>query len=317
MSKFLEKVRNFREQFTANLEVRNWKLEVKEKKFLFCGMGGSHLAADLLKVYNPKLDFYVHSSYGLPSLSDLKERLIFIISYSGNTQETIFALKSALKQKLKIVVITLDGKLLNLATKYKLPVVILPDLNLQPRLAIGLMLRAILKIIDHQNFLRLENFMQKFNPRIYESQGQNLAKKIKNKIPIIYSSLENFPLANYFKISFNETSKIPAFANYFPELNHNEMVGFLSQKLDKNFCFIFLEDKEDHNLIKKRMDVLKNWLKKRNYQINSISINKKDIFEKIFANIILALFSSYYLAKLTQIDPADEKLIDEFKKKIS
>ncbi len=317
MNNFLEKIRNFKEEFATKLEVRGWKLEVRERKFLFCGMGGSHLAADLLKIYDPKIDIYIHSDYNLPKLSDLKERLVFIISYSGNTQETIFSLKSALKQKLKIVVITLNGKLLVLAEKYKLPVVILPDLNLQPRLAVGLMLRAILKIIDPQNCLRLENFMKKFNPRIYESQGQNLAKKIKNKIPIIYSSLENFPLANYFKISFNETSKIPAFANYFPELNHNEMVGFLSQKLDKNFCFIFLEDKKDKPLIKKRMKLLKNWLRKRNYQINSIQINKKNIFEKIFANVVLVLFSSYYLAQLNQIDPADEKLIDEFKKKIS
>lgn len=316
MSDFLKNIRNFKEQFTAKLEVQNEKWG-RSKKFLFCGMGGSHLAADLLRIYNPKLDFYVHSDYNLPDLSDLEERLVFLISYSGNTQETISSLNLALKKKLKIIVITLDGKLLDIAKKYKLPVIILPNLGIQPRLAVGIIFRAILRVINPQDCLRLENFMKNFNIKTYEEKSKKLALQIRNKIPIIYSSLKNFPLAVYFKISFNETSKVPAFANYFPELNHNEMIGFFNNKIDKDFVFIFLEDAFDYFLIKKRMKILKNWLKKRNYQVKVIKINQKNIFYKIFLNIVFAQFTSFYLAQLNNIDPNDISLIERFKKLIN
>ena len=317
MNNFLEKIRNFKEQFETKLEIKNWRRETKKNKFLICGMGGSHLAADLLKVYDPKIDLYVHSDYNLPEISDLKERLVFIVSYSGNTQETISSLTSALKKKLEIVVITLNGQLLKLAEKHKLSIIVLPDLEIKPRLGVGLMFRAILRVVNEKECLKLENFMKNFKSGACETIGKNLAKKIKNKIPIIYSSFQNLPLAYYFKISFNETSKIPSFINYFPELNHNEMVGFLSQKLTEDFIFLFLEDQRDNFLIRKRMMVLKNWLKKLDYQVVSLKINKKNIFEKIFGNITIALFASFYLAQLRRLNPFDDSIIDSFKEKIS
>ena len=317
MNNFLEKIRNFREQFTAKLEIRDWNFDVVKKKFLFCGMGGSHLAADLLRIYNSEIDSYIHSDYDLPQLLDLKERFVFIISYSGNTQETISSLNSALRKKLKVGVITLGGKILNLAEKYELPRIVLPDLNIQPRLAVGLIFRAILKIIKPKDCLKLENSMKKFNPKTYEDQGKKLAQKIKNAIPIVYCSRQNFPLANYFKISFNETSKSPSFVNYFPELNHNEMVGFLYQRLAKNFYFLFLQDQQDHFLVQKRMKILNRWLKNKQYKTTLLNITKKNIFEKIFSSVILALFVSYYLALFRNVSPADASIINKFKRYIS
>lgn len=316
IDEFLEKIRNFKEQFISKLEVKNLRLSIKEKKFLFCGMGGSHLAADILRVYNPELDLYIHSDYGLPTLTDLKQRLVFIISYSGNTQETISSFNEALKQKLKIIVITLNGKLLELAEKYKFPIIVLPNLNLQPRLATPLIFRAILKIINEKECLKIEKIMQNFKTNIYEYEGKKLALEIKNKIPIIYSSFRNLPLANYFKISFNETSKIPAFTNYFPEINHNEMVSFLTKPLIKNFIFIFLNDKNDYFLVRKRMKILKEWLSNLNYKVKLVNL-KEDIFEKILGAITLSSFTSFYLAKLNKNNPADESLIEKFKKEVS
>ncbi len=309
---FLIKIRNFKEQFFAPLNFINFK-KTKKKKYLLCGMGGSHLAGDLLKVYDPQIDLIVHSDYHLPEISDLRERLVFIVSYSGNTQETISSLKSALKQKMEVIIVTLDGELLKLVHKYKLNAIVLPDLNLKPRLGVGLMFRALLKVINPQAEEKLKKLMNKFNYQNYEKKGKNLVKKIKNKIPIIYSSFQNLPLANYFKISFNETSKIPSFINYFPELNHNEMVGWFYQKnLNQNFGFIFLEDEEDSFLIKKRMKILKNWLKKEKFTVLGLKL-AQDRLKRIFESVLISLFASFYLANLQNFDPADESLIDKFK----
>ena len=85
------------------------------KKFVVVGMGGSHLAADLLKTWKPELDFLIWKSYGLPPLKDLKDRLVIVSSYSGTTEETIDAFNEARKQHLAVAVIAARGKLLVLA----------------------------------------------------------------------------------------------------------------------------------------------------------------------------------------------------------
>ena len=81
---------------------RRWRSEAKlDKKkfvkFLVVGMGGSHLAADILKAWHPELDVIVWSNYGLPRLreKDLRERLVILSSYSGSTEEVIDAFNAA------------------------------------------------------------------------------------------------------------------------------------------------------------------------------------------------------------------------------
>src|SRR5262249_6537974 len=91
----------------------------KYKKFIVCGMGGSHLAADILKTWHPELDIIIWSNYGLPPLPDkeLKERLIITSSYSGGTEETIDAFNAARAKRLTVAAIATHGKLIALAEK--------------------------------------------------------------------------------------------------------------------------------------------------------------------------------------------------------
>ena len=67
-------------------------------------MGGSHLAADIIKAWHPEIDIIVWSNYGLPPLAekDLKDRLIILSSYSGSTEETLDAFAVAKAKKLSI-----------------------------------------------------------------------------------------------------------------------------------------------------------------------------------------------------------------------
>src|SRR5258708_25841094 len=112
-------------------------------------MGGSHLAVDLLKCWKQDLDVIVWKNYGLPPLSnvELKSRLVIASSYSGNTEETIDALGAARKKDLAIAVVAAGGKLIDLAKKYKLPYIAMPDNHIQPRLALGLSALSILALM--------------------------------------------------------------------------------------------------------------------------------------------------------------------------
>ncbi len=316
----------FPEQFKVGVEaVKEIKIRGKFKRIFICGMGGSSLPGEILKMYleyaKINIPLTLHRNYSLPPWAEEND-LAFAISYSGNTEETISAFEEALKRKLKLISITSGGRLAQISQENKVPLILIPG-HLPPRMALGYLVGSLFKALINlkilpeitKEILKLETTLE---PRKWEKEGKILAKKLKNKIPLIYSSAFNFPLAKIWKIKFNENSKVPAFANFFPELNHNEMVGFSeNQNLQfkiQNFHLLILKDTTDHPRILKRMDLTAKILRKRGLKVENIYLPKKEFFQKIFSNLLLADWASYYLALNYQIDPMPVKIVQEFKK---
>lgn len=320
-----EAIKNFNRQFEYEPHIENATALQPTAKFLVVGMGGSHLAADLLKVWNPGLDVVVHEDYGLPAISDedLAERLIILSSYSGNTEEVISAFEEAGTKNLSRVVISIGGKLLELAKKNKLPYIQMPDTGIQPRSALGLTLMALLKLMDQQQAMRgASKLSSMLKPAEFEDQGRELAERLKGFVPVIYSSSRNLPIAYNWKIKFNETGKIPAFYNVLPELNHNEMTGFdakdTTRELSKNFYFLLLEDDSDNPKIKKRMQILAKLYRERSLKVEFIKLtSSSDSFYKIFSSLILADWTAYHTAKSYGVEPEQVPMVEEFKKLVA
>jgi glucose/mannose-6-phosphate isomerase len=316
-----EIIKNFNKQFEYEPQVEGDLSLEGVKNFIAAGMGGSHLTADILNSYDPSFDILVHKNYGLPSLPEevLKQSLIILNSYSGDTEEVIDSFYLALKRKLKMVSITYDGKLLELSKEYNVPFVKLPEPKIQPRLALGFHTKALLKILNREKELKeISELVYLLKPEKLEEQGRYLAQKIKDKIPVIYSSEKNQAIAYIWKIKFNETSKIPAFYNVFPELNHNEMTGFdvkeTTKNLSQNFIFLLLFDEEDHHKIQKRMTILKNLYEGRNLKVEVLKLEGQNKFHKIFSSLVLADWTSFLLAKEYKVEPEGVPMVEEFKK---
>jgi glucose/mannose-6-phosphate isomerase len=318
-----EIIKNFNKQFEYEPQIEgNLSLE-GVKNFIAVGMGGSHLAADILNSYDPSFNILIHKNYGLPNLPEeiLKESLIILNSYSGDTEEVIDSFYLALEKKLRMVSIAYNGKLLELSEKHNIPFVKLPEPKVQPRLALGFHTKALLKILNKEKELKeISELVHFLKPEEFEGQGKELAQKVKDKIPIIYSSEKNQAIAYIWKIKFNETSKIPAFYNVFPELNHNEMTGFdvkeTTQHLSQNFIFLILFDKEDHSKIQKRMTILKKLYEERNLKVEVLQLEGQNRFHKIFSSLVLADWTSFYLAKEYGVEPEEVPMVEEFKKLI-
>ena len=315
-----EPIEKFAQQFDWQPKMNNRKYYKTAKKFIVLGMGGSHLAADIL-THQSNINILVHHNYGLPLLDDksLKESMIIASSYSGNTEEVIDGLKLALAKKLNIVVLATGGKLIKLAKLHNLPYVQMPDIGIQPRMGLGFQTKALLKLMNANKELKeITNLANTLKPKKYKSQAKSLAKKLKHTVPVIYSSQRNWTLAYNWKIKFNETGKVPAFYNTLPELNHNEMNGFdvvnTTEKLSKNFHFIFLTDPVDHKRIKIRMDVLKKLYKKRKLPVTTIELKGKNDWHKTFANLILADWLCFHLAINYGLEPEPVPMVEEFKK---
>jgi len=316
-----EIIKNFNKQFEYEPQIEgNLSLE-EVKNFIAVGMGGSHLAADILNSYDPSFNILVHKNYGLPNLPEevLKQSLIILNSYSGNTEEVIDSFNLALEKKLKMASITYNGKLLELSKQYNVPFIKLPEPKIQSRLVLGFHTKALLKILNKEKELKeISELAYILKPEEFEEQGRELSQKIKDKIPVIYASEKNQAITYIWKIKFNETSKIPAFYNIFPELNHNEMTGFdvkeTTQHLSENFIFLLLFDEEDHPKIQKRITILKNLYEERNLKIEILKLEGQNRFHKIFSSLVLADWTSYYLAKEYGVEPQEVPMVEEFKK---
>lgn len=320
---------NFPKQFKIGIKsAEEIKIKNKFAGVIICGMGGSALPGDILEIwlraYKIGLPLFIHRNYGLPYFAD-ENHLIICISYSGNTEETLSAFQKALEQNLSIAVIASGGRLAELAKKNKIPLAIVPS-GIVPRLAIGYQFAALLKILSNASIVSngLENVTaleKNLEPQKIKKQGEKIAKRLINKIPVIYSSCSNKTLAKIWRIAFNETAKITAMSNCFPELSHNEIVGFLEktkgQIENEKIKVIILRDKADYPRVLKQMKIAKELFEKKGINAEFVNLTEKDILEKIFSNIILAFYTAFFLAANYKVNPIQTKSLDEFKKRLS
>jgi glucose/mannose-6-phosphate isomerase len=319
-----ESIRNFAKQFDYKPEIKNVeKLGTGYKNFVLAGMGGSHLSAGILKTYKPDLNLYIHLDYGVPEYTKefCRETLFIASSYSGNTEEVMDFLDESYSKGHEVLIISTGGKLIDFAKDNKLPYIQLPKMDIQPRLAVGYSTIALAMVVLPQILPELLSLAKTLNPQKIETQGNSIAESLFGKIPVIYSSNTNRYIAYNWKIKYNETAKIPAFCNVFPELNHNEMQGYDfiadNEALSKNFHFIILKDNLDDERVTKRMDVLQQLFEEKGLGVTEIYLNGNGRFEQIFNSLILADWVTINIAKKYNIDPDKVPLIEKFKKKIS
>lgn len=340
-----EAIKNTRRQFEFKPKLENADLldyEAKPRRFMVVGMGGSPLAAGLLKVWRPELDLAIHRNYGLPAMSEesLRERLVILSSYSGNTEEVLDAYDEAGGRGLARAAISIGGKLLERAKKDGVPYVQMPDTGIQPRSALPMSLKGLLKITGEERALAEVNELHEtFHPETYEKEGKALAEYLRGHVPVIYSSERNEPIVYNWRIKFNETGKIPAFHNVFPELNHNEMTGFdpvraltavserptsngasvleERKKLNEPFSFIFLKDAADHPKIQKRMEVTEKLYRDRGLTVKIMELEGKTVWHKIFNSLALADWAAYYTAEGYGLEAEEVPMVEEFKRLIA
>ncbi|MBI1866246.1 MAG: hypothetical protein HYS02_00575, partial [Candidatus Staskawiczbacteria bacterium] len=239
-------------------------------------------------------------------------------SYSGDTEEAIDGFNESIAKNLPLACVSTGGKLLELAIEHKKPYIKIPDTGIEPRSAVGFSITSLLALMrEEKALLEIKETADIIDVNKAEKEGKLLAEKLKNYIPLIYSSTKNKAIANNWKIRFNETGKIPSFYNTLPELNHNEMVGFdggkKTKKLLEHFYFIFLQDDTDNQRISLRIETLKEMLSKRGFLTETSYLSGNSIWEKIFTSLLIADWTSYYTAEQYGLEAQETKIVSEFK----
>jgi glucose/mannose-6-phosphate isomerase len=318
-----ESILNFAKQFSYQPEVINSKkVSGNYENFILAGMGGSHLAAGILHAHNTGINLYIHRDYGIPAYDEEfnKKSLFIASSYSGNTEEVLDFADEAYSKGYNLLIISTGGKLIDFAKENDLSYIQIPDTGIQPRLALGFSTIALASVVAPELVPELQSLENKISPKKLEDDGNELAKVLEGKTPIIFTSVKNRSIAYNWKIKMNETGKVPAFYNVFPELNHNEMQGYdfikKNKKLSENFHFIFIVGSDEHPRILKRMEVIETQLQDKGLSVNNLFLSGDTRFEKIFNSLLLADWTALGLARIYETEPEQVPLIEEFKKKI-
>jgi len=304
------------------------------KNIVILGMGGSAIGGDLLSDYladELSIPIVVIRGYNIPKFVD-ENSLVFAVSYSGNTEETFSALKKCLEAKARVIALTSGGKFMDFSQKNNFPVIKVPA-GIQPRAAISYLFFPVLKAIEglglieqreseiEETFNILQELSQEYSAK--SPSKNNLAKKVAlslyQHLPLVYGSeglLES--VAMRWKTQINENSKWPCFWNVFPELDHNEIVGYeIENSMNRQVKIVYLQDKEGSLRVEQRREITRKIIENKVAEFIVCPTKGKGKMSRMFSLIYLGDLVSYYLAILNQVDPSPVACIEDLKKELA
>jgi glucose/mannose-6-phosphate isomerase len=302
------------------------------------GLGGSAIGGDFLRAgYESTLTLPVTvvRDYHLPGYVNA-DTLVFATSNSGNTEETLACYEAAKKARAGIVAFSTGGELTRLAKADGVPLVTFPG-GLQPRAALGysfiplvvasarlgLLPDVLLDEIDEASAV-LREIRNECNPDV--PAAKNLAKTLAaswvGKLPVIYGSQgERGVVAYRWKTQINENAKAYAVSNVFPELNHNETVGWSGahgqREVEKDFVVTILRDDREPSQIRRRVDLTKEIIARAADSISEVWARGESTLARMLSTTYVGDFASFYLAIAYGEDPTPVKVIDWLKSELA
>lgn len=292
------------------------------------GLGGSGIGGNLVQTIlaeHLQLPYQVCKTYTLPKY--VNENTLFIASsFSGNTEETLFSVEEARKRGAYIACLTSGGKLKELAEQNKFDLVLLKSLAACPRAHLPYSATSLLQLLYHYGliptnfkteFTSLLEFLEKENESV-KVEAKRLADAVTGYFPILYADSKLEPMLIRFQQQINENAKQLCHVAVFPEMNHNELVGWKLPKdiLAKTHILLFHSD-YDHERVNKRMEICEDIFNQHTKAITHIHAKGDSFIGQLFYLIYLTDWLSYFLAENNHIDPFPVEVINHLKSKLS
>jgi glucose/mannose-6-phosphate isomerase len=304
----------------------------KPDTMVVAGMGGSGIGGELLKDWTRDritVPVEVCKEYSLPAYAN-RHTLVFVVSYSGETEETLSVFRDAIKRKCMVACVSSGGKLHEFSEKLGFPHLLVPS-GMAPRATLPYLFLPLVAALEKIGLISgidneisetvrvLEQVSADNSPEI--SSDRNFSKKlavnINGTVPAVYGFGFYRTVAQRLKTQFNENSKNPAKWEFFPELDHNEIVGWEEAKqFTKCFSAIFVRDGEEPPEIRQRIEVTRELMSRQIKKLFDVYSRGESRLAKMASVICTGDFTSVYLAVLRGIDPTPVKTITLLKQKL-
>ncbi len=305
-----------------------------------CGMGGSGVAGDLVSaMLDLEIPVIPVKGYELPAWVN-REDVVVCVSYSGNTSETIACFTEASDRSRVVAVISTGGKLSELAAAASVPTVQIPS-GYQPRAACGILTGALCGVLESAEVVSsaadairgaVNGAARSVNDVIEVDDVSTchafeLAKGLQGRCSLVYGTGITAPVAARWKAQLNENAKVPAFANEYPELNHNELVGWeLAGTVGGPWGLIELLPSDCREGIERRVEVTGSLIENsvdwhrgvRAFNPSGGEPVASDYSRahQVFELLVLGDYVSVLLAYLNQVDPTPVERIHLLKDKL-
>jgi len=285
------------------------------KNILVAGMGGSAISGNIIKDFlrdRVKVPMEVARSFSLPKYADNKT-LLLCVSYSGNTKETLNCFEHAMKSGCKTVVISSGGEISRRAKDQGLPLITIPG-GMQPRDAFPFLFFSTLNclkeagIIDY-DYAKIWEFLERRKDECTQ-EAEAAAEKILGTIPFIYGTSEGICMR--LKAEINENAKMHAKFEVYPEVNHNEVVGW--QGKTGRISAMFLRGLDENSDVSKTMDFLTEEIERENKaKVIQIKASGSNWLERAFYLIYTGDLLSHFLAEKSGAEREEVEFIEKIK----
>jgi glucose/mannose-6-phosphate isomerase len=320
-------VEGFTKQLQEAIDIANSAILTQKhnvQNIVVTGLGGSGIGGTLLSELVQSecpIPIIVNKDYFLPEFVN-SNTLVIISSYSGNTEETLSAMKQAIDKNAQIICVTSGGEVHAIAQQYKFDTIIIPGGH-PPRSCIGYSLVQLFKIVQFNGFVKTDLLNQvkttiallDKEKESIKSEATTIAKTLLHKIPVIYSLGSCEGVAVRFRQQINENSKMLCWHHTLPEMNHNELVGW-TEKND-NLAVVTFKTSFDYARTIKRYEICKELFAKYSHSVTDITAKGTSKVEQFFYLINIGDWISCYIADLKNIDAVEVNVITNLKNELA
>lgn len=303
---------------------------------LVCGMGGSAIAGDLLAAVaaTQGLRLSVWRDYSLPGWVR-EDTLVILSSYSGNTEETLSAAREAASRGCTLLAITSGGKLSEYAADgidggAPFSRIVLPG-ELPPRAALGYGLGAQANLLSRLGLLtgiqaEIDAAVATLREGVIlmgptspdDSPAKSAARQVLGRMLVVYTTSDESHAAGMrLKAQVNENGKSPALVVPFPELDHNDIVGWevLRPRRD-DFLLLILRSSDETPQTTRRVEVTRELLNEEFHAILEFNATGHSALARILSLVQYGDYLSCYLAEAAGVDPVPVSRIDVLKQRL-
>lgn len=303
------------------------------RHLLVLGMGGSGIGGDLLRglLYDrARFPVTVVKDYSLPAWVG-PGMVAFACSYSGNTEETLSAYQAARAAGVRCVAITSGGQLAERAQRDGAVWVKIPS-GLPPRAALGYLLGPMLATVHRWGWVEslpqeveeaastLRKLARRWGPEVAtpDNPAKQLARQLAGRVPVVYAVSRLTKAAGLrWKTQLNENSKVYATWNVFPEVNHNETVGWaLAGQPEGLLAVVVLRDPDDPPRLVRRVQVTRELALAQAASYHEVWAEGATPLSRVLSLVLFGDLVSVYLAYLNEVDPTPVRIIDELKRRL-
>jgi len=295
---------------------------------VFCGMGGSGMGPELVRSWlidEATVPVDVIRDYRLPGYVS-SSTLVCVVSYSGDTEESVDCLREAIRRGIRLVSISSGGEIERLSAESGVPHLRVPT-GLAPRSALPYLFVPLVKLLQTNGIVSSERMVElqesiasveavldsvKVEVPTDKNESKSLAAKLFGKFPLIYGHGILSGVALRFKQQLNENAKMFASTNAFPEFDHNELEAkrFIAEGKS---AAVILRSRFESDVLRSKIDASKQILESNGQVVLELRVAAQTAIAEALSFIAKLDMTSLYLALLNGVDPTSTPRINALK----